>query len=63
MGMEKKPKELPQLRVKRIPEAMFEEMKNVSDNSGISVSSLIKRKMIEIIEGFPPRYREPKPKD
>lgn len=62
MAKQKEDEDLAEMRF-RYPKQIHNELNNISANTGIPAASLVKRKIIEIIESFPARFREPKPKD
>lgn len=51
--------ELPEVRI-RIGEKLHEQLNNISDNTGESLSSLVRPKLREIVESYPEEMKRPK---
>lgn len=48
-----------ELRLKGVSKSLKAEIRNISKNSGVTMSGFLKTKIREIVESYPPHMRRP----
>jgi len=52
----------PEIRITQVEERIYQTLRNIADNKGISLSALMKHHLDEIIEHYPERLKEKPPR-
>lgn len=62
-SMENNRTEPPEIRIRGVGQALRDQLNNISDNTGVPLSGLLKPKLIEFVNSYSAEMKLPKKKD